>query len=142
MLQQLSVFIENKSGTLLQILELLKSAGIQLVATNIVDTMDYGICRIIATQPKLACTILQEAGMSANLNEVFAIELDNHPGSAADAIAAFAQEGVGIVYLYSFLLGGKGVLIFRTDNAVRAKQIITESKLPSIDEAHLQALAG
>ena len=142
MLHQLSVFIENKSGTLLQILELLKNAGIQLVATNIVDTMDYGICRIIATQPKLACTILQEAGMSANLNEVFAIELDNHPGSAADAIAAFAQEGVGIVYLYSFLLGGKGVLIFRTDNTERAKTIIAESKLKVIDESTLMALAS
>ncbi len=141
MLQQLSVFIENKSGTLLQILELLKTAGIQLVATNIVDTMDYGICRIIATQPKLACTILQEAGMSANLNEVFAIELDNHPGSAADAIAAFAQEGVGIIYLYSFLLGGKGVLIFRTDNPERARTIIAESNLNALDEQTLAALA-
>lgn len=140
MLQQLSVFIENKSGTLLQILELLKSAGIQLVATNIVDTMDYGICRIIATNPRLACTILQEAGMSANLNEVFAIELDNHPGSAADAIAAFAQEGVGIVYLYSFLLGGKGILIFRTDNAERASDIIKESHLKAISEEDLSRL--
>ncbi|MBP5769952.1 MAG: amino acid-binding protein [Bacteroidaceae bacterium] len=140
MIHQLSVFIENKSGTLLQILELLKNAGIQLVATNIVDTMDYGICRIIATQPQLACTILQEAGMSANLNEVFAIQLDNHPGSAADAIAAFAQEGVGIVYLYSFLLGGKGVLIFRTDNTERAQVIIKESGLQVINENDLQAL--
>lgn len=141
MIHQLSVFIENKSGTLLQILELLKNAGIQLVATNIVDTMDYGICRIIATQPQLACTILQEAGMSASLNEVFAIELDNHPGSAADAIAAFAQEGVGIIYLYSFLLGGKGILIFRTDNTERARQIIAESDLQAIDESVLASLA-
>ncbi|MCR4995466.1 MAG: amino acid-binding protein [Bacteroidales bacterium] len=137
MIQQLSVFIENKSGTLLQILELLKNAGIQLVATNIVDTMDYGICRIIATQPDLACTILQEAGMSANLNEVFALQLDNHPGSAASAIAAFAQEGVGIIYLYSFLLGGKGILIFRTDNPKRAEQIIEEEHLPVISQEEL-----
>ncbi|MBQ6432438.1 MAG: amino acid-binding protein [Bacteroidaceae bacterium] len=140
MIHQLSVFIENKSGALLQILSLLKEAGIQLVATNIVDTMDYGICRIIATNPRLACTILQEAGMSANLNEVFAIELDNHPGSAADAIAAFAQEGVGIVYLYSFLLGGKGILIFRTDNAERASDIIKESRLKAISEEDLSRL--
>ncbi len=140
MIQQLSVFIENKSGALLQILTLLKDAGIQLVATNIVDTMDYGICRIIATKPRLACTILQEAGMSANLNEVFAIELDNHPGSAADAIAAFAQEGVGIVYLYSFLLGGKGILIFRTDNTERARNIISENRLHVISEDDLSNL--
>ena len=141
MIHQLSVFIENKSGALLQILTLLKDAGIQLVATNIVDTMDYGICRIIATNPRLACTILQEAGMSANLNEVFAIELDNHPGSAADAIAAFAQEGVGIVYLYSFLLGGKGILIFRTDNTERARQIIADSSLRAISEDDLAKLS-
>ena len=140
MIHQLSVFIENKSGALLQILTLLKEAGIQLVATNIVDTMDYGICRIIATNPRLACTILQEAGMSANLNEVFAIELDNHPGSAADAIAAFAQEGVGIVYLYSFLLGGKGILIFRTDNTERAAEIIKENRLQAISEEDLSRL--
>ena len=129
MLKQLSVFIENKSGTLLQVLELLKNADIQLVATNIVDTVDYGICRIIAADSERALQILREAGVSVVCNDVFAIQLDNHPGSAADAIATFANEGINIIYLYSFLLGGKGVLIFRTDDMERAQHILANSNL-------------
>ncbi|MFS6555108.1 amino acid-binding protein, partial [Parabacteroides distasonis] len=79
-IKQLSVFIENKSGALLRVFELLKEANIQLVATTIADTMDYGICRIICNEPQRAYDILKEAGVSVAVNDVFAVELDNRPG--------------------------------------------------------------
>ena len=50
-IQQLSIFIENKAGTLLTVLQTLKSAGIQLIASTIADTVDYGIYRIICSEP-------------------------------------------------------------------------------------------
>ena len=53
-IQQLSVFIENKSGTLQRVLNLLKEAGIQLIASTIADTVEYGIYRIICSEPKRA----------------------------------------------------------------------------------------
>jgi hypothetical protein len=137
---QLSVFIENKSGTLVKVLKLLKQENIQLIASTIADTADYGICRIICSEPERAYSVLKEAGVAVSLCEVFAVELDDRPGKAADAIEIFAGEGISIAYLYSFLLNGKGVLIFRTDNAEKAAEIVAANDLKIIREKDLSKL--
>lgn len=139
-IHQLSVFIENKSGTLVKVLNLLKEAGIQLIATTIADTTDYGICRIICSEPTRAYETLKDVGIAVSLCEVFAIELDDEPGRAAEAIGIFAGEGISIAYLYSFLLNGRGVLIFRTDNEQKAAETIVRSKLRVIPEKDLSKL--
>ena len=137
---QLSVFIENKSGTLVKVLKLLKQENIQLIASTIADTADYGICRIICSEPEKAYMVLKEAGVAVSLCDVFAVELDDRPGKAADAIELFAGEGISIAYLYSFLLNGNGVLIFRTDNAEKAAEIIEANNLKLIREKDLSKL--
>ena len=137
---QLSVFIENKSGALVRVLRLLKQENIQLIASTIADTADFGIFRIICSQPEKAYDVLKEAGVAVSLCEVFAVELDDRPGMAADAIEVFAREGINIAYLYSFLLNGKGVLIFRTDNADKAAEIIASNGLSVIEEKDLSRL--
>lgn len=137
---QLSVFIENKSGTLVKVLKLLKEKGIQLIASTIADTAEYGICRIICSKPDEAYNVLKNAGVAVSLCEVFALELDDEPGRAADAIEIFANEGISIAYLYSFLLNGKGVLVFRTDNAEKAAKVITDNELKFIPEKDLSVL--
>ncbi|MCQ2157676.1 MAG: amino acid-binding protein [Bacteroidales bacterium] len=139
-IHQLSVFIENKSGTLVKVLNLLKEAGIQLIASSIADTTEYGICRIICSEPTKAYAKLKDAGVAVSLCEVFAVELDDEPGRAAEAIDIFAREGISIAYLYSFLLNGKGVLIFRTDNAEKAAEAIRNSTLKAIPEKDLAKL--
>ena len=137
-IQQLSVFIENKSGTLQKVLNLLKEAGIQLIASTIADTVEYGIYRIICSEPKRAYETLKEAGISVALSDVFAITLDNQPG--ADAITIFSEAQIGITYLYSFLLGNKGILIFRTDNPDRAREVIILNNLSFVAEKDLSTL--
>ncbi|MBO4571415.1 MAG: amino acid-binding protein [Bacteroidales bacterium] len=137
---QLSVFIENKSGALVRVLKLLKKENIQLIASTVADTVDYGICRIICSEPEKAYNVLREAGVTVSLCEVFAIELDDTPGKAADAIEIFANEGISISYLYSFLLKGKGILLFRTDNAEMAAEIIVSNGLNAIEEKDISRL--
>ena len=78
--------------------------------------------------------------MAASLCEVFALELDDEPGRAADAIELFASQGISIAYLYSFLLNGKGVLVFRTDNAEKAAKLILDNGLTFIAEKDLSKL--
>lgn len=136
-IHQLSVFVENKSGTLLQVLELLKEANIQLIASTISDTVEYGIYRIICSEPMRAYETLKNAGISANLSDVFAITLDNQPGRAADAIRSFTRADIGISYLYSFLLAGKGILVFHTDNTEKTRQVILSDGLSYVEEKDL-----
>ena len=125
---QISIFVENKSGTLLRVLDLFKDAGIQLIASTISDTVEYGIYRVICSDPSKAYEVLKAAGISASMSEVFAITLDNQPGRAADAVRVLSQAGIGISYLYSFLLGGKGILVFRTDDAERTNEVILRER--------------
>lgn len=136
-IHQLSIFIENRSGTLIKVLEVLKQANIQIIASTIADTAEYGIYRLVCSEPMRACEELKKAGVAVALSEVFALEVDDVPGRAADAVSAFSEAGISITYMYSFLLGGKGVLIFRTDNTERARQLITEGHLNVIQEEDL-----
>ncbi len=138
--QQISIFVENKSGTLLQVLELFKEAEIQLIASTISDTVEYGIYRIICSEPARGLETLRQAGISADVSDVFAIELDNIPGRAADAVRLLSEAGIGISYLYSFLLAGKGILIFRTDNPEKTERVITEKGLRTLDDRSLLSL--
>ena len=137
---QISIFVENKSGTLLRVLDLFKEAGVQLIASTISDTVEYGIYRIICSEPTRAYEVLRAAGISASMSEVFAITLDNRPGRAADAVRVITGEGIGISYLYSFLLGGKGILVFRTDDAAWTEEVIRVHQLGVLDDEALMAL--
>lgn len=139
---QISIFVENKSGTLLKVLELFKENNIQLIASTISDTVEYGIYRIICSEPMRAYDMLKAAGISANLSEVFAIMLDNRPGRAADAVRHISETGITISYLYSFMLGGKGILVFRTDDAARTDEVIRQNSLAALDDKALLSLGS
>ena len=136
-IKQLSIFLENKSGTLVKVLNLFKQSQIQLIAMTIADTAEYGICRIICSEPTHAWEVLKEAGVAVALTDVFAIELDNKPGCGADAIKVFSDSGISIAYLYSFLVAGKGILVFRTDNNEQAREVIALNNLKFVTEGQL-----
>jgi len=140
-IHQLSIFIENRSGTLIKVLNALKEANIQIIASTIADTAEYGIYRLICSNPMRACDELKAANVAVALSDVFAIEIDDKPGRAADAVKSFSEAGISITYMYSFLLRGKGILIFRTDNNELAKQVISKDGLKSVSEDELAALA-
>lgn len=137
---QLSIFIENRYGALVKVLRILKQAGIQIVASTIADTTDYGIYRLICSEPERACEKLREGGISVARSDVFALELDHEPGRASDAIEAFEKEELSIAYFYSFMLRGKGVVVFRTDDIEKAKKIILDNNLRYITEPDLSKL--
>ena len=140
-INQLSIFIENRSGTLIKVLEVLKQSGIQIIASTIADTAEYGIYRLICSEPLRAFDELKKAGVAVALSDVFALELDNVPGRAADAVETFSKAGISITYIYTFLYSGKGILVFRTDNTELARQTIAENNLPFIAEDALSQQA-
>ena len=128
-MKQLSIFIENKQGTLLTVLNVLKNANIQIIASTISDTQDFGIYRIICDDPERAYVVLGEQGVSVTLAEVFAIQLEDKPGEAARVLALFAEADISIAYMYSFLLSGKGILVFRSSDTEKTKQVIANKSL-------------
>ena len=134
-IKQLSIFIENKGGTLIKVLDLLSKANIQIIASTIADTKDHGIYRVLCDNPSQAYIILKEAGINVQLADVIALSIDDEPGRAASAIKALSDDGISILYMYSFLWKGRGVLVFRTDPAEKAKETIMLKKLTFLTEA-------
>ena len=136
-IHQLSVFIENKAGTLVSVLNVLKQAGIQIIASTVSDTVEYGLYRIICDKPSQAYPLLKQHGISVTINDVFALQIDNTPGEAAIMLETFSKAGINISYMYSFMLQGKGIIIFRTDATDKAREIISLNKMHFISEENL-----
>ena len=136
-ISQLSIFIENRTGTLLKVLDLMKQSKIQMIACTIAETAEYGIFRIICSEPQRASAELKQAGLAVAISDVFALELDNQPGGAADVVRFLGDAGVDITYMYAFLLGGRGILVFRTDEGDLARKVIADNNLPYITEKEL-----
>ena len=134
-IKQLSIFIENKEGTLTKVLDLLSKAGIQIIASTIADTKDYGIYRVLCDKPTQAYLILKENGINVQLADVIALSIDDVPGRAAEAVKTLSATSVNILYLYSFLWKGKGVLVLRTDNSAKANETIIINKMSFLTEA-------
>lgn len=138
-IKQLSIFIENKAGTLIQVLDLLSQAGIQIIASTVADTKDYGLYRVLCNNPTQAYLLLREHGVNVQLSDVLALSIDNKPGQAAEAVRQISEAGVSILYMYSFLWQGNGVLVMRTDPADLARETIILAKIPFLTEADFQA---
>ena len=136
-IHQLSIFIENKAGSLVKVLDLLRRFGVQIIASTIPDTAENGIYRVICSEPLRAFEGLKNAGIPVALSDVFAIELDDQPGRAADAVEILSNAGIGLTYMYSFLLRGKGILIFRTDTPDLARETIILNDMKFIAEKDL-----
>ena len=136
-LNQLSIFLENRVGTLTKVLDILKDAGILIIASSIADTAQYGLLRIICTEPQRAYKELERQGVAVALSDVFAIELDERPGQIAEAVRGLSEAQIGIVYMYSFFIHGKGLLIIRADKTEEAREVILRSSLRCVPEKEL-----
>ena len=91
-IQQLSVFLENKSGRLNEILDILGKANIRIIAATVADTSEYGILRLITSDTAHAIKLLKEANVSANTSDVIALTCDSMAGTFAKELKYFAKE--------------------------------------------------
>jgi len=138
-IRQLSVFIENKTGHLNRILSVLGHNNINIIALTVAETSDYGILRMLVSDPEKALAALRNELYTVRIHDVFTLEMDAEPGSMAHILDLFTNEGVSIDYVYAFSFGSKSILVFRTDNCPKALDIINHHQLKSINESDLKA---
>ncbi len=100
--KQVSVFLENKSGRLKEVTEILGNAGINMSAFTIADTSDFGILRIIVSDPGRTQEILKKHKFAVQLNDVILIKTPNRPGGLAKMLNLLNQDDVFIEYMYAF----------------------------------------
>ncbi|WP_106828220.1 acetolactate synthase [Parabacteroides pacaensis] len=134
---QISIFLENKFGKLSEILAMLGNENIRIVAATIADTSEFGILRLIVSNPQEAYKILKNNNVSANMTDVLAIKTPSCAGSFAKTINCFTKAGLTIEYMYCFSVDGKAVLILRTNNREAALDVIRRNNLESLIESDL-----
>lgn len=136
-IHQISIFLENKYGKLCEILALLADQNIRIIAATVADTSEYGILRIIVSDPQKAYKILKDNNVSANLTDVLAIISGSAAGSFANALCQFTKAGISIEYMYCFSAGAKSILILRTNNREAAREVIRRQNMEYICESDL-----
>ena len=140
MIKQLSVFLENKSGRLNEVLDILGQADIRIIAATVADTSEYGILRLITSDTASAYEVLKEHRVSAQQSDVVALTCNSKAGVFASQINSFAKEGLSIEYMYCFSIRDKAFLILRTSDNARVDEIAQYYGLSIISEQELLQL--
>ena len=130
-IQQISIFVENKSGRLAEITEALAAAKVDIRAVSIADTSDFGILRLIVDKPKEAVEALKAAGLTASLTSVISMGIDDNPGEFAKALRVLADNKIGVEYMYAFISREhvKAFVILRVDDSERAVAVLKEHQI-------------
>ena len=138
-IRQLSVFAENKKGSLHEITDTLAKANINLRSMCVADTSNYGIVRIIADNPVAAKEMLDKDGHAANIRLINAFAVPDQPGGLAKVLNILESHDVDIEYMYALITteDGKAYSVMRTSNTEETDTILTENGIELLDEAKL-----
>jgi hypothetical protein len=125
-LEQLSIFLENRSGRLAEITGILARAGINIRALSLADTADFGILRLIVSQTARAVQVLREGGFTVATNEMVALEVPDRPGGLWSILRVLEGAGINVEYMYAFVHKAteNAVVIFRFDEPDRASAVL------------------
>lgn len=120
--EQISVFIENKSGRLAEVTRILGDNGINIRTLSLADTSDFGILRLIVNDREKANNVLKTNGFTVNKTEVVAVEVPDRPGGLSAILQALDRESINVEYMYAFVerCGENAVMIFRFDETEKA----------------------
>jgi hypothetical protein len=120
---QLSVFLENRSGRLTEVLEVLGEENIRITALSVADTSEFGILRMIVSDPGKARELLKKRLFTVNLTDVISVMAPNEAKYYAKVLKILSDLEISVEYTYAFSMGEKSIIILRcsnTDEAINA----------------------
>lgn len=130
--KQLSIFLENKSGRLTEVTELLGRAGINLSAMSIADNSDFGILRCIVSEPERALRVLRDEGFAVKATDVIGFTCPNASGALSTIMRQLSDAGVFIEYLYSFNNGDRANVVIRPTDLKACERILQQNGIDFI----------
>ncbi len=141
-LEQLSIFLENRSGRLAEITGLLARAGINIRALSLADTADFGILRLIVTPTQRAVAVLREGGFTVATNEMVALQVPDRPGGLWEILKALDTAKINVEYMYAFVhkATDNAVIIFRFDEPEKAQAVMREAGVRVLDGEDVYSL--
>ncbi len=141
-LEQISIFLENRSGRLAEITGVLAQAGVNIRALSLADTADFGILRLVVNAPDTALQILKENGFTVAKTERVALELPDRPGGLAGILRILQSAAINVEYMYAFVqkMEENAIVIFRFDDPDKATQALVEAGVRVLTGEEVYAL--
>jgi hypothetical protein len=127
--EQVSVFLENKQGSLEEVTRILKEANVNIRTLSLADTTDFGILRLIVNDVDATSRALRDKGFRVSRTTVVAVEVPDTPGGLHSILEALARENITVEYLYAFVekSGENAVIIFRFDDSNAAIEVLRKN---------------
>jgi len=124
-MKQLTVFVENRMGRLEEVTDILSKNNINIICISLADTTEYGMLRMIVSQPAAACEALSSAGFSAMLTDVIAVKLPHHFGTLKKLSGVISENNIDIRYMYALTSGEDAAIVIKTSDVEKTKSIIS-----------------
>lgn len=135
-IKQISIFVENRNGAIMDVTAALKAAEINIRALSIADTTDFGIVRIIVDDTDKAISVLRGEQMTVTVTDVIAISIGDTPGCFHEALVALYEGEIMIEYSYAFVaaVGGGATVILRCREQDKAARLLSERGLRLLEQ--------
>lgn len=136
LIEQISIFIENKSGRLANVIRVLGDSDINIRALSIADTADFGVLRLIVNDPAKAYKVLDSHAFTVSRTNVIAVAVDDKPGGLADTLEILQENDIGVEYMYAFVSRSaeKAMVIIRVAEPGAALSILMKSGIYVLTE--------
>ena len=135
--RQLSVFLENREGTLGALTQILYDNGIDIRAITLADTVEFGILRLIVSDPARAEQVLKENHYTVSITQVLCVRVEDTPGGLNAVLGILQGAGIAVEYLYAYI--SKSVdacVIFYVKERARAEEVLRQNGVTLLSEAY------
>lgn len=127
-MKQITVFLENRIGRLETVTDILSKNNINIICISLSDTVDYGMLRMLVSQPAEAQRVLMEAGFSAMLTDVLAVRLIHQFGMLNKFNGLLASNGIDIKYMYALMSGKDSAVVLKTSDNDKCEELLKDSE--------------
>ena len=139
-IHQLSVFLENKSGRLTEVLEVLGEENIRITALTVADTTEFGILRLIVSEPEKARDLLKKKSFTVNITEVISVIAPSEAKHYAKVLKILSDLNISVEYTYAFSVGDKSIIILRCSNSEEAIKALKSHEVELLKASDLYKL--
>lgn len=135
LVKQISVFLENKPGRLSEASEVLAKNGIDISALSLADTDEYGVLRMIVSDPDKAKNALSESGVICKVTDALVVAIDDRPGGFSESLRILTDNGIDVKYMYACVSReqGKAIMVLSVADPAKADELIRNTESSNVD---------